>query len=99
MVLRLFVLLLLLAGALLLNLCLGAVHFAPAEAMAAVFAPSTVAQAVSDVVWQIRLPRLLCAFTVGCALAVAGYLLQSLSRNYLADPYLTGVSSGAAAAV
>jgi iron complex transport system permease protein len=46
--------------------------------------------------WQIRLPRLIAAALVGSALAVSGYLLQALSRNDLADPYLTGVSSGAA---
>lgn len=49
--------------------------------------------------WEIRLPRAAAAAIVGAALALSGYLLQSLSRNYLADPYLTGVSSGAALAV
>jgi iron complex transport system permease protein len=46
--------------------------------------------------WQIRLPRVLLAFLVGAALAVAGVVLQDLFLNPLTDPYVTGVSSGAA---
>lgn len=46
--------------------------------------------------WQIRLPRVLLAFLVGAALSVAGVILQDLFLNPLTDPYVTGVSSGAA---
>lgn len=46
--------------------------------------------------WEIRLPRVLLAFIVGAALAVAGVILQDLFLNPLTDPYVTGVSSGAA---
>lgn len=46
--------------------------------------------------WQIRLPRVLLAFVVGAALATAGVILQDLFLNPLTDPYVTGVSSGAA---
>lgn len=86
-------------AALLLNLCLGAVYLTPEQAWQALFSPDKIGRDLADIIWQVRLPRLLCAFAVGAALAVSGYLLQSLSRNYLADPYLTGVSSGAALAV
>jgi ABC-type Fe3+-siderophore transport system, permease component len=48
------------------------------------------------VVWNIRLPRILCSFFVGAGLAVAGVVFQSLLRNPLADPYTLGVSTGAA---
>lgn len=48
-----------------------------------------------EVLLHIRLPRIVVAMVVGAALAVSGYVLQALSRNSLADPYLTGVSSGA----
>src|SRR6185437_9702584 len=58
-----------------------------------------VSEGVQQMLWQIRIPRLLTASIVGCALGTSGYLLQALSRNYLADPYLTGVSSGAALVV
>jgi iron complex transport system permease protein len=53
----------------------------------------------STIVWQLRLPRVCIAATVGAALAVCGALLQGMLRNPLVDPYLTGVSAGAAAAV
>ena len=46
--------------------------------------------------WQIRMPRVLLACLVGAELAVAGVILQDLFLNPLTDPYVTGVSSGAA---
>jgi iron complex transport system permease protein len=46
--------------------------------------------------WQIRMPRVVLSFLVGGALAVAGVILQDLFLNPLTDPYVTGVSSGAA---
>jgi len=48
-----------------------------------------------SLIWQLRIPRVLLAATVGAALAVCGAVLQALTRNALADPYLLGVSSGA----
>ena len=50
----------------------------------------------SVIFWQIRMPRALLAVLVGAALAVAGGILQGLFLNPLTDPYVTGVSSGAA---
>jgi len=47
---------------------------------------------------ELRLPRALAAFAVGGLLALAGALLQVLLRNPLADPYILGVSGGAAVA-
>jgi iron complex transport system permease protein len=48
------------------------------------------------IVQQLRLPRALAAFATGGSLAMAGALLQVLLRNPLADPYVLGVSGGAA---
>ncbi|QIK73658.1 iron chelate uptake ABC transporter family permease subunit [Propioniciclava coleopterorum] len=48
-----------------------------------------------DIVWRLRAPRVLGAACVGAVLAVCGAVLQSLTGNELADPYLLGVSSGA----
>jgi iron complex transport system permease protein len=48
------------------------------------------------VLWEIRLPRILLAGIIGGVLAVVGASLQALLRNALADPYVLGVSSGAA---
>jgi iron complex transport system permease protein len=53
-------------------------------------------EAVRSVLFQVRLPRVLAAFGVGALLALAGVLLQALFRNPLADPYVLGVSGGAA---
>ncbi len=48
---------------------------------------------------ELRLPRALSAFAVGGLLALAGSLMQVLLRNPLGDPYVLGVSGGAASAV
>jgi iron complex transport system permease protein len=49
-----------------------------------------------DILFQIRLPRILLAAAVGGSLATAGASYQALLRNPLAEPYLLGVSNGAA---
>ncbi|KAA3639281.1 MAG: iron ABC transporter permease [Proteobacteria bacterium] len=49
-----------------------------------------------SIVWQLRLPRAFNAMLVGGCLALAGLLIQNLVKNPLADPYLLGVSGGAA---
>ena len=49
-----------------------------------------------QVLEEIRLPRTLAAFVTGAALALAGVLMQVLLRNPLADPYILGLSGGAA---
>jgi iron complex transport system permease protein len=53
---------------------------------------------VATIVWQLRAPRVCIAALVGAALAVSGFLLQGMLRNPLVDPFLTGISSGAALA-
>ncbi len=54
---------------------------------------------IGTIVWQLRMPRVAIAAVVGAALAIGGALLQGMLRNPLVDPYLTGVSAGAAAAI
>jgi iron complex transport system permease protein len=53
----------------------------------------------SILVWTLRLPRSLAAFAGGAGLAISGFLLQTLTRNPLAGPGLTGVTSGAVAPI
>jgi len=53
-------------------------------------------EATRTVLIGVRLPRVLAGFGVGSLLALAGVLLQALFRNPLADPYVLGVSGGAA---
>ncbi|MFQ7716402.1 MAG: iron chelate uptake ABC transporter family permease subunit [Blautia sp.] len=50
---------------------------------------------MSDIVWFIRLPRILLATAVGTGLAVAGVVMQAIVKNPIADPYILGISSGA----
>ena len=47
------------------------------------------------IVWQLRLPRVLTAAAVGAGLALSGAVMQAITRNPLADPYLLGLSGGA----
>ena len=47
------------------------------------------------ILWKIRIPRALCAFLVGGALAASGAVIQSILQNPLASSYTLGVSSGA----
>lgn len=49
--------------------------------------------AMSDIVWFIRLPRILLATAVGMGLAVAGVVMQAIVKNPIADPYILGISS------
>ncbi|MFJ2958899.1 FecCD family ABC transporter permease [Streptomyces sp. NPDC087270] len=49
-----------------------------------------------QIVWQLRLPRVVGAAATGAGLAVCGAVLQTLTGNDLADPYLLGISDGAA---
>lgn len=47
------------------------------------------------IVWELRLPRVITAAAVGAGLAISGAVMQAITRNPLADPYLLGLSSGA----
>ena len=49
-----------------------------------------------ELVWRLRFPRAMAAWAVGAMLAMSGCLMQVLLRNPLADPYVLGVSGGAA---
>jgi len=51
--------------------------------------------ATPEILWKIRVPRVLAGFGAGAALALAGALMQLLTRNPLADPYVLGLSGGA----
>ena len=76
-------------------LSLGAVRLSWSEVGAALLGTSGNKE-TAMIVREIRLPRILLAVLVGAALSVAGTGLQALLRNPLADPYVLGISSGAA---
>ncbi len=52
-----------------------------------------------NIIWKIRLPRLLMAAMLGGALALSGFLLQTFFENPIAGPFMLGISSGAKMAV
>ena len=92
---RIFVLLLG-AAALSLGLALmiGSLPLTPLEVWRALWGNGE--DTAVEVMWQLRLPRVLAAFACGGLLALSGVLLQALLRNPLADPYILGISGGAA---
>lgn len=55
-----------------------------------------VSPGLANIIWQIRLPRVILAGLVGAGLGIVGAALQSVTRNPLADPHLLGISSGGA---
>jgi iron complex transport system permease protein len=79
-----------------LSLAVGSLALAPADvwnALRGIGNPTT-----ETLIRDLRLPRALTAFAIGGLLAIAGALMQVLLRNPLADPYIMGVSGGAAVA-
>jgi iron complex transport system permease protein len=76
-------------------LAFGSVHLGLADVWSGLRGTTPQAE-VAVIVREIRLPRVLLAILVGAALATSGTALQALLRNPLADPYVLGISSGAA---
>lgn len=83
--------LILLGGAVVLGVTVGTVSISPSV----IWNPSS-DEAAANILWNIRMPRVVLAGLVGAALAIAGAAFQGLLKNPLADPYTLGVSSGAA---
>jgi iron complex transport system permease protein len=81
--------------ALLVGMLSGPSELAPAAVLDALRGADS-PPAVRDIVFGVRLPRVLLGALVGAALASAGTLFQALLRNPLADPFVLGVSGGAA---
>lgn len=67
-----------------------------AATLTALFGASGLNEQQQTILWEIRLPRILLGASVGAALAMAGASYQAILRNPLAEPYLLGVSNGAA---
>jgi iron complex transport system permease protein len=84
-------------AALMGSIAVGSVAIPVADLLAALTGKTS--GPVADIVWKLRLPRAAAGFACGGLLALAGSLLQVLLRNPLADPYIFGVSGGAALGV
>ncbi|MFN2560128.1 MAG: FecCD family ABC transporter permease [Jatrophihabitans sp.] len=94
--------LLVLLGAMLLATAIGPVAINPGDVVTTLLTHvpllhlhSSAAPVYQDIVWQIRLPRVILAALVGAMLAAGGTSYQGVLRNSLADPYLLGVAAGA----
>ena len=85
----------LLGLAILLALGVGPSGLPIGDVLAALFDADQAGPA-ADIVRRIRLPRLIVASLVGASLATSGVIFQALLRNPLADPFILGVSGGAA---
>jgi iron complex transport system permease protein len=83
-------------GVLALSLLSGSVTLSAGQVLSALFDPAD--SLGHALVFDLRLPRALNAFAAGSVLAMAGVLMQVLLRNPLADPFIMGVSGGAAVA-
>ena len=75
------------------SLAVGSRSIPPGEVIAALHGAGE--QDIRDIVWNLRMPRTFLAYFAGAALAVAGVLAQSWTRNPLADPGFIGVTAGA----
>ena len=88
-----------LAGSLFAGACvalaIGSVRIPPATLLKAILGGSVPAE-VETILIQVRLARILLAALTGAALACAGTAFQAVLRNPLADPYILGISGGAA---
>ncbi|MEI6845463.1 MAG: iron ABC transporter permease [Candidatus Firestonebacteria bacterium] len=97
--------LVLLSASIFLGIFIGGVAIEPGQALKILLSkipglkasiPVTWEENISDILLKVRIPRVLLALLVGAALSVSGAVFQGLLKNPLADPYLLGVSSGAA---
>ncbi|MFC9846810.1 FecCD family ABC transporter permease [Streptomyces sp. NPDC060223] len=89
--------LVLLVAAVALSLAVGTKQIPLGEVWSGLFAPSGTEN--DAIIRDLRLPRTLIGIAVGAALGIAGGVMQTLTRNPLADPGLLGVNAGASAAV
>lgn len=80
-----------------ISIGMGSVYISPLETIQTIFTRSE--EMTTTIIWDLRIPRVAVAAIVGVNLALSGALLQAVMRNPLADPGLTGVSSGASVTV
>ena len=86
--------------------CAGSVKIRMADVPAVLFShifrqplPPHIENAVDSIIWTLRVPRVLLAFTVGASLGMSGTVMQAVLRNPLASSYTIGVSAGASLGV
>jgi iron complex transport system permease protein len=80
----------------LVSLCLGQYHLSIGDVVTHLLHPDAPNDIAGQVVWTVRLPRVVMVFLCGAALGLSGATLQGVFRNPLVDPHIIGVTSGAA---
>ena len=76
------------------NVNAGSIHLSVGEILNIIFRLQGDAPAY-NIIWEIRLPRILSVIILGGALSVSGFLLQTFFNNPIAGPFVLGISSGA----
>ncbi len=83
-------------------LCMGAVRIPVQDTLSILLrhlfgtdTGTSVSVAFEQIVWQIRMPRIILGFLTGSGLALCGCVMQAVVQNPMADPYILGVSAGA----
>ena len=90
-------LLLVLTGVCLLSLAMGAAHLKPTAIINELMGDREALEAMDrTILFRVRLPRICLGALVGGILAVGGVVFQALLRNPLAEPFILGISGGAA---
>lgn len=81
--------------AIVMNINTGTVDISPKDIFKIILLKAYEGSTESNVIWKIRLPRLLTSLILGGGLSVSGFLLQTFFRNPIAGPFTLGISSGA----
>ena len=81
--------------AVLWNINTGSVDISLSQIIKIIFWRDDTDISIYNIIWMIRLPRLLTAAILGGALSLSGFLLQTFFRNPIAGPFVLGISSGA----
>jgi iron complex transport system permease protein len=80
--------------AVIISLWVGPVKITFQELINTIFSSNASNQTISQIIWDIRFPRVLFAVAVGGGLSIAGAVFQAILMNPLAEPYILGISSG-----
>ncbi|WP_252250476.1 iron ABC transporter permease [Clostridium sp. ZBS13] len=92
-----------LVGTIVVAIAIGSTYIEPGEVYKVLLSKLTNREVYSDVgsvmtqniIWEIRLPRVLLGAICGAGLAICGVLMQCVTKNPIAEPYILGISSGA----
>ena len=94
---------LILVGTIVVAIAIGSTYIEPGEVYKVLLSKLTNGAVYSDIgtkmtqniIWEIRFPRVLLGAICGAGLALCGVLMQCVTKNPIAEPYILGISSGA----